>query len=519
MAVRNSIFRLLAIAALSLAAVTASADLSWYDAAGALSSGPAISGHAGGDDADGSSDDGAKMRETVETIVSEYDKIGAGPLVRQCMDASRIVEIAENPTGIRELVFLLAGIISLVVALFVTKHLAGMFHVEIAKLLWIPIVACFAVLLGVWQAWRAAAKHKFALAGGIALSAVGVVSVVDPVRHAFFDLVSSMFLGFAAWYVPLAGVAISLAGLLFVAKYLVRNLGDGGVGKAIDWVFRNAIGLVVIPFVCACVFLGVLFIASPIFDRYVGTFADSDSNVLSDASKPFSAYSRDVRVAAAEMARAAELAYDGKLPHGAEAWNDFLFNGSSGLGNLQSWKWTNGVMTTPNGTVLQVYRRTVGNGIGEIIVVFRGTASLKDGLSDLKQLFGDMTEAQYDEAAAIVRAVRGSTDLPIVVLGHSLGGGQAQYAVAMNVAASGVRGVGFNSAGLSSVGVRNSEMNRGCSSLEAAGAFSHVRMDNDPVSSVGILLGNVATVTSRGTKGFAAHSITALAQAMERTSI
>ena len=55
-------------------------------------------------------------------------------------------------------------------------------------------------------------------------------------------------------------------------------------------------------------------------------------------------------------------------------------------------------------------------------------------------------------------------------------------------------------------------------SIAAAGAFANVRMDNDPVSSAGTLLGNVVTVESGGAKGFSSHAISTLAAAMERAA-
>ena len=281
------------------------------------------------------------------------------------------------------------------------------------------------------------------------------------------------------------------------------------IERIAKWLLCNSIGLVVIPFVCAIVFLCILSVVGPWIDSKASVGASSDL-ALPNLSVPFSSYPSEVRSATAEMAHAAEDVYDGRIPRGAEAWNAFLFAGSPGLGDVKAWKWRDGVMTTPNGTVLQVYQRN-----GEIAVVFRGTDSGLDVLSDMKQLFGEESEAQYDEAAAIVRAVRQSTDMPIVVLGHSLGGGQAQYAVAMNIGLGGIRGVGFNPAGLSSRSVKAIESDCG-NATAAARAFANVRLDNDPVSTVGVLLGQVVNVPSHGKKGVAAHRMGALTREIER---
>ena len=149
-------------------------------------------------------------------------------------------------------------------------------------------------------------------------------------------------------------------------------------------------------------------------------------------------------------------------------------------------------------------------------MVFRGTADAKDGLEDWRQLFGERHAPQYVDAAALVRLVRESTDLPLVVLGHSLGGGQTQYGVAMNQGGGDIRGVGFNPAGLSSNSVRDIEMRRGeGDSVRSAQSLAMIRLDNDPISTAGVLLGRVVFVASGGIRGLAAHSITTLAEAME----
>lgn len=511
---KGHIAQILFAMALPFCASLASAAMSWYDAVWALASGSSTLSQKSNGMA-GSGNDGAKMRQAAETVVAEYEKIGAGEIAQQCIDASRIVEIAEQPTGLREMAFLLASIISLFLALMVTYFLANMFKVEIAKLLWLPIGGVLLLLGVAWQSYKAAKKRKFAIAAGVALSATGVISVVDPVRHAFFDLVASIFLGFTSFYVPFASAAIGLIGILFLAIFLFKNLGGGMFAKIAQWLLRNSIGFVVIPLVCAFSFLGILSIVGPWIDAKVASKSGADlpDYSLPDTSVPFSSYPNDVRVAVGEMARAAEIVYDGQLPKGVEVWNDYLFGGA--LADVQSWKWRNGVMTTPSGTELQVYRRNTGTGDGEIAVIFRGTASLKDGMADLKQLFGDESEAQYEEAAAIVRAVRKSTDLPVVVLGHSLGGGQAQYAVAQNVELGGIRGVGFNPAGLSARSVKAIE--RICGSATAAArSFANVRIDNDPISTVGVLLGQVVNVPSRGSKGIESHRMGTLAREIER---
>lgn len=632
---RGTIRLLLVVATLLGATLPAAAATSWYDAAGALAAGvatsdtsPSKSGNGGkapsgatnGEEArhemtpeshSGSSsrnrrrtdeaaarEEAERFRQTMRAIVAEYDRIGAGELAQQCIDASRIVQIAENPSGWREILFLLAGLVSLIAALFITKILASMFKIEIAQLLWIPIAGCLTFLIGLFMAIRAAKKRKAAVAAGIALSAAGVISFVDPVRHAFFGIVADVFVIFTAWYVPLVMVAGTIIVLLVILFFLCNSIG-GGFGAIGAFLLRNTIGLIVIPGVCAVLFLAILSVVEPWFTGHAGELAavweeeayvpkpdlkaeaadleslrqlgieverDFESLIreirrLSSESEsethdwhdvwhrpviepegqpagggtapspsgasmagrggavPFAAYPRDVRLAAAEMARAAEGVYDGRLPRGAKPFDGFLPKWKQEAASAHEWNGATGMLSTQSGLAAQVFQRSVGWHGSEMVVVFRGTASAKDGLEDWRQLLGTGRAPQYAEAAALVRAVRASTDLPLVVFGHSLGGGQTQYAVAMNQGGGDIRGVGFNPAGLSANSVRDIELRRGeGDSVRAARSLAMVRLDNDPVSTAGMLLGRVVVVDSGGIRGFAAHSITTLAEAMERAS-
>ena len=152
--------RFLVLVALWLGFSTAAmASLSWYDAAGALAAGVGTPS--------ATHEEAEKFRETMRAVVAEYDKIGAGELAQQCIDASHIVQIAENPSGWREILFLLAGLVSLIAALFITKILASMFKVEIAQLLWIPIAGCIALLVGLFVAIRAAKRRGIQPGGAV----------------------------------------------------------------------------------------------------------------------------------------------------------------------------------------------------------------------------------------------------------------------------------------------------------------------------------------------------------------
>ncbi len=487
---------------------------SWYEAAGALATDPAVQTN---DDRDTPREDGAKMRETVNAVVAEYDKIGAGEMAQQCLDASRIVQIAESKTGWKEIVFLIAALASFTVALFITKVIASMFDIAVAKLLWIPIGLCVAGLVALFIAIRRAGKHKMAIAAGAALSALGVISVVDPVRHAFFETVASLLIWFTSLYVPFVLAIIGASGVLIVIMLVFHSLCPS-VGAFVGKIIKNLVALAVIPIVSGVVFLLIMSIVAPSVDKYTGgRYSDDDmSHVM--AGVPFTSYPKDVRQSAADMARVAEASYGASLPNGAKAITSFLTSPSARELNVKSWDESSATIETKSGLVAQVFKRKTGWLGSETAVVFRGTASVKDAKEDIEQFYGVGRQQQYKEAAALVRAIRETTDGPVVLLGHSLGAGQAQYALAMNVASGQMRGVGFNAAGLSAERISDAELQEGGSSIAAAGAFANVRMDNDPVSSAGTLLGNVVTVESGGAKGFSSHAISTLAAAMERAA-
>ena len=95
-----------------------------------------------------------------------------------------------------------------------------------------------------------------------------------------------------------------------------------------------------------------------------------------------------------------------------------------------------------------------------IVVGFAGTEPLspKNWWTDARQYFGYL-DPVYVQAAALVNAVwmgkrhkAGFEDSPIIVCGHSLGGGLMQYAVA-SMNKEDITGYGYNSAGLSSKNV------------------------------------------------------------------
>lgn len=346
----RAISRLVAAVAILLCGLSSVYAASWYEAAGALAADPAADVE---DEQDTTSDDGAKMRATVESVVSEYDKIGVRDIAQQCLDASRIVQIAESRTGWKEMVFIVAVIASLALALFITKVLASTFNVAVAKLLWIPIGLCVAGVIALLAALRKAGKLGMAVSAGAALSALGVVSAVDPVRHAFFDTVASLLIWFTSIYVPFVLAIAGVAGMLLVIMILFKTLCPS-VGSFIGTILKNLVALAVIPFVSGLVFLLIMSVVAPSVDKFTGRKTSDDDRSIIVAGTPFTSYPKGVRETAAEMARVAEASYGAPLPAGTKSAKAFLTSEAAKEINLKSWDEHSGTLVTKSGLVAQI---------------------------------------------------------------------------------------------------------------------------------------------------------------------
>ena len=131
----------------------------------------------------------------------------------------------------------------------------------------------------------------------------------------------------------------------------------------------------------------------------------------------------------------------------------------------------------------------VGKKEKEIIMAFAGTEPSKVGslLTDFQQLLAP--NLMYLYAAGLVRMfLQHYPKDTLYVTGHSLGGGLTQFAVTANMAdaAGRLKGIGFNSAGLSMVSLEH----LGRQKLELAlGNVIHYTTISDPISAVGALVG------------------------------
>lgn len=140
------------------------------------------------------------------------------------------------------------------------------------------------------------------------------------------------------------------------------------------------------------------------------------------------------------------------------------------------------------------FKLWVGKKGKEVIVAFAGTEPSQVGslLTDFQQLLAP--NLMYLYAAGLVRLfLQHYQQEAVYVTGHSLGGGLTQFAVTANIShASGrLKGIGFNSAGLSMVSLEH----LGKQKLEMAlDSIIHYTTASDPVSAVGALIGAQAVL-------------------------
>ena len=159
---------------------------------------------------------------------------------------------------------------------------------------------------------------------------------------------------------------------------------------------------------------------------------------------------------------------------------------------------------------------------GKLVVAYRGTEGLTapgDLWTDAVQVVGtaDKPTTQYQAAADVLKCVLANSPGDVVVTGHSLGGGLANYAMAANdLSGRNVKGYTYNAAGLSEETLKHlNAVNPG--GIEAvSGKTINVRNEGDPVSYVGAHIGPMYDV-SNPDGILAAHGIGCLVGNLEKT--
>lgn len=137
----------------------------------------------------------------------------------------------------------------------------------------------------------------------------------------------------------------------------------------------------------------------------------------------------------------------------------------------------------------------------EIIVGFRGTGNLINWFSDFIQYIVG-TSLIYKMALGLMMEIYAQYGNNLLVVGHSLGGGLTQFSVA-GLNAPGVKGVGFNSAGLSDMSY---SMLKGCT----VGSISHVYLRYDQIFHIGIQIGERYVQCGTETNPYKAHVLSTM---------
>jgi hypothetical protein len=114
-----------------------------------------------------------------------------------------------------------------------------------------------------------------------------------------------------------------------------------------------------------------------------------------------------------------------------------------------------------------------------IVIGFRGTDTMTNVITDITQyLIG--SSLVYKMALGLLIEIKSQVQNELLVVGHSLGGGLMQFAVA-GLNSNDVEGIGFNSAGLSDMTYHLLHGKGGC--------ISHFHLKNDQVFHIGHQLG------------------------------
>lgn len=134
-----------------------------------------------------------------------------------------------------------------------------------------------------------------------------------------------------------------------------------------------------------------------------------------------------------------------------------------------------------------------------VLIGFAGTSNLPSVMTDIQHFFGYQTSFCQMAIGVVYLMLEHYPSHNVRVIGHSLGGGLAQYSVAANIkrAQGRLTGIGFNSAGLSP----EICLSLGTSLLLAKFSISHYITPCDRVNKLGILAGSHIRLPQKGSSG------------------
>ena len=465
----------------------------------------------------------AKSTQSIQNIITWSDKLGCGDQVKKTIEAIDPLvwseRIKNERKDTRKVLIIVTFLVGFALACIMTYLLA----------IWCPFAKIF---LEPVKFIKSQIIEIFKMPGGKTLLVVLVLSfsagsltalTVDTVRDWLFDKLAIFTMYYiTGFFIGLVVVITVLMIFLILGCFFdFFKIFDGTLEFLVKWVW-----VLLIPWIFIVSLGFTMTFAWSIFLTKTQAAQVIEACIKSSQSKTGASFSSLPKVTRQKLhgfAVLSEYIYqstlnrvklpDNVVPVGALPISG-QYNSQTGIASCST-----------SGLDYQILGNTTTN---EIIVVFKGTelTSSSDWYNDYMQYFFGKETAQFTQASAIASSLlRSYPDSRIILTGHSLGGGLAQYAAIAN-ANPRLYAICFNAAGLADCTLER----LGDSNLaDAQMRIIQVRSDGDLISEYGwhigtfynVNLGQWSKAVSSSSilkwvfSSFAQHSISVMSQAME----
>lgn len=464
----------------------------------------------------------AKSNQSIQDIITWSDKLGCGNIVKKTIEEidpqvwSERIKNEQRET--RKVMIIITFLVGIALACIATYLLA--IWCPFAKILLEPVKLIKDQIISIFK--MPGGKTLFVvLALSISAGSLTALSI-DTVRDWLFDklAVFAMYYMLGFFWGFFIIVFLFLILLVLGCFFEVFKIFDGAFVFFIKWVW-----VLLIPFIfIICLgfsmsFAWEFFLSNTQRSQYIEACIKSSQSKNGDL---FSTLPDLTKKKLYGFAVLSEYIYqstgNNNLPNNviplAALPISGQYNSKTGIANCAT-----------SGLDFQILGNIASN---EIIVVFKGTelTSSSDWYNDYMQYFCGKETAQFTQATAIVSfLLREYPNSKIILTGHSLGGGLAQYATAYH-ANPRLFAICFNAAGLSDPSLERIGDHNLADSQQR---IIQVRSDGDLISEYGwhigtfynVNLGQWSTAVSNSSilrllfKKYAQHSISVMSQTMK----